>query len=376
MHDAAIDLQNVVKVYGKRVHALQGISLSVRRGEVFGLLGPNGAGKSTLVKIIMTVVRPTRADGTVLGQPVGHKPTLARVGYLPENHRFPRYLTGRQILEFFAALAKVDRHARKRRAGELLETVGMSEWADTRISTYSKGMLQRVGLAQALVHDPDLVALDEPTDGVDPVGRREILDVLGRLRGQGKTVFINSHALSELESICDRVAILLKGKVALQGTIDELTVAKQRYEIQLAPAADLAAQRESILRALPAAFAEQSTVAPAPAMALAYAAAVPAQPPQFVPPPAPPRRIDRGKLNATGEVIELDGLLIRVATTDAAKVQPLIDALRTAGLTIVRVQQVRPSLEDLFLNTVTDAATGRATTGGALFAADTKRAAS
>src|SRR3954467_10165422 len=140
----AIDLRNVAKVYSGRVHALQGIDMRVHRGEVFGLLGPNGAGKSTLVKIIMTVIRPTRAEGTVLGRPVGDKPTLARVGYLPENHRFPRYLTGRQTLEFFAALAAVPRAARKRRAAELLEVVGMKEWADRAVGTYSKGMMQRV----------------------------------------------------------------------------------------------------------------------------------------------------------------------------------------------------------------------------------------
>src|SRR5947209_6846366 len=138
MEDWAIDLKNVVKVYKGKVRALQGIDMRVRRGEIFGLLGPNGAGKSTLVKIMMTVVRPTRAEGTILGRPVGDKPTLARVGYLPENHRFPRYLTGRQVLDFFAALAKVDRPTRRRRAAELLETVGMSQWADSRISTYSK----------------------------------------------------------------------------------------------------------------------------------------------------------------------------------------------------------------------------------------------
>src|SRR3954465_13455502 len=128
--DLAIDLRNVTKIYKGKVHALQGIEMRVRRGEIFGLLGPNGAGKSTLVKIMMTVVRPTRAEGTLLGKPVGHKPTLARVGYLPENHRFPRYLTGRQTLEFFAALSTVPRRQRQRRSAELIETVGMTAWAD------------------------------------------------------------------------------------------------------------------------------------------------------------------------------------------------------------------------------------------------------
>src|SRR3954470_9858588 len=147
----AIDLKDVAKVYKGKVHALQGIEMRVRRGEVFGLLGPNGAGKSTLVKIIMTVIRPTTAQGTVLGSAVGHKPTLARVGYLPENHRFPRYLTGRQTLDFFAALSKVPRKIRRRRVDELLEIVGMKDWANRKVSVYSKGMMQRIGLAQALI---------------------------------------------------------------------------------------------------------------------------------------------------------------------------------------------------------------------------------
>ena len=325
-----IDLRQVFKIYPRQVHALQGVDLSVRRGEVFGLLGPNGAGKSTLVKIMMTVVKPTRASGTILGHPVGHKTTLARVGYLPENHRFPKYLTGRQVLEFFAALSKVDRPTRRRRTAELLETVGMSEWANTKIGTYSKGMLQRVGLAQALVHQPDLILLDEPTDGVDPVGRRDILDVLGRLRGEGKTIFINSHALSELEAICDRVAILVKGQVARQGTIDELTVAKQRYEIEIG-CNDPINAGQLIKPSLPVEWSAGG---------------------------------DRGALN-NGIRVELAGTLVRIETTDPADVQGLIDAIRRRGLVIRRVQPMRPSLEDLFMDTVTDPGTGRASPPGA-----------
>src|SRR5688572_17194393 len=149
-----IDLRNVQKTYRGRVHALRGITMQVHRGEVFGLLGPNGAGKSTLVKIMMTIVRATAVEGVMLGHAIGHKPTLTKVGYLPEHHRFPRYLTGRQTLEFFAALAKVPARTRHRRAAELLETVGMSEWSNKKVSQYSKGMMQRVGLAQALMNDP------------------------------------------------------------------------------------------------------------------------------------------------------------------------------------------------------------------------------
>jgi ABC-2 type transport system ATP-binding protein len=390
----AIDLRDVAKVYKGKVHALQGIEMRVRRGEVFGLLGPNGAGKSTLVKIMMTVIRPTRAGGTILGAPVGHKPTLRRVGYLPENHRFPRYLTGRQTLEFFAALQKVERSARKRRAAELLETVGMKDWADKKVSTYSKGMMQRVGLAQALAGDPDLVVLDEPTDGVDPVGRRDIRDVLARLREQGKTVFVNSHLLSELEVICDRVAILVKGMVAKQGTLDELTVAKQRYEVEVEPGADPKAQREKMMRAVPGTFTEVQVAIPmagpmAPpmmpqgmpppyGMPPAPAGYVPGAPfPQGQPPPLnyaggppvfmppmPRLPLLKGKLT-DGTWAEVAGTTLRVGVLDAAAVQPILDALRQAGLVIRRVQSVRPSLEDLFLEAVTDPTTGLAATPGA-----------
>src|SRR3954451_1114319 len=144
--------------------------MKVNRGEIFGLLGPNGAGKSTLVKIMTTIVRPSHAEGTILGNSIGHKPSLGRMGYLPENHRFPRYLTGRQIIEFFGALAKIDRPTRRKRAAELIDIVNMSDAADRKVGTYSKGMAQRIGLAQAMINDPDLILLDEPTDGVDPVG--------------------------------------------------------------------------------------------------------------------------------------------------------------------------------------------------------------
>jgi ABC-2 type transport system ATP-binding protein len=331
--DLAIDLRHVTKVYKGKIHALQGIEMRVRRGEIFGLLGPNGAGKSTLVKIMMTVVRPTHAEGTLLGSQVGHKATLAKVGYLPENHRFPRYLTGRQCVEFFGALAKVDRATRKRRAAELIETVGMTGTADRTIATYSKGMAQRIGLAQALINDPDLVLLDEPTDGVDPGGRRDIRDVMTRLREQGRTVFINSHLLSELEMVSDRVAILVGGRVARQGTIDELTVAKQRYEIEVSPNGQAAPAHE-ILGALRGVFPAGAASAPIP----------------------------RGKLS-TGEWAELRGPVLSVGATDPAQIQPVLDQLRDANLTIRRVQPVRPSLEDLFMEAVdTDrAATGRAT---------------
>jgi ABC-2 type transport system ATP-binding protein len=310
----AIDLQRVEKIYRGKVHALRGIELRVHHGEIFGLLGPNGAGKSTLVKIMMTVVRPTKIQGTLLGNAVGHKATLARVGYLPEHHRLPQYLTGRQVLHFYAALANVDAQSRKRRAEELLKTVGMSDWADKKVSSYSKGMLQRIGLAQALMNDPELVVLDEPTDGVDPVGRREIRDVLLALRGQGKTVFLNSHLLSELEMVCDRVAILVQGVVATQGALDELTRESRRYELVIEGSAPSWVGQEQSLRA---------------------------------------EAVPNGQTR----------LVLRTAEAD--HVQPLIDRLRHEQRVIHSVKPVRETLEDLFMRAVTDPATGQVLQVGA-----------
>jgi ABC-2 type transport system ATP-binding protein len=338
--EQAIDLQHVEKIYGRRVFALRGIEMRVHKGEIFGLLGPNGAGKSTLVKIMMSVVKPTRATGTILGRPIGDKATLARVGYLPENHRFPRYLTGRQTLEFFGALSGLGRQERRMRAGELLDTVGMTTWADRRISQYSKGMMQRVGLAQAMMNDPSLIVLDEPTDGVDPVGRREIRDVLGRLRAQGVTVFINSHLLSELELFCDRVAILLGGSVVRQGTLDELSAARQRYEIELAADPTSTSLAESVSRALNIPLHPGKTTGTAPMF--------------------------NGNLSAT-IWLQLEGATIRLGTTDPANVQQPLDQLRAAGLIIRRMQPMRPSLEEMFIEAVQNQNdTGRQAVGAQL----------
>jgi ABC-2 type transport system ATP-binding protein len=281
---------------------------------------------------MVTVVRPTTAAGTILDYPIGHKSTLGRVGYLPENHRFPRYLTGRQIIEFFSALANVDRPTRKKRAAELLDLVGMTNWADTKISDYSKGMLQRIGLAQALGANPDLIILDEPTDGVDPGGRRDIREVLLQLRQRGATIFINSHLLSELQNLCDRVAILVAGRVARQGSVDELTVTNQCYLFELENA-----DWSLINAALPNAFSSASVVLGKPA---------------------------RGTLSDQ-TWCEFDGVNLRIGKTEAGDVQAILDALRRAGIVVRRMQLVRPSLEDLFFETVTDPITGRRALPGA-----------
>jgi len=347
--ELAVDLHDVEKYYSgglirKGVHALRGVSMQINRGAVFGLLGPNGAGKSTLVKVLMTVIRPTSAQGRVLGRPVGHKPTLARVGYLPEHHKFPDYLTGAQVIDFYGALAGTPRADRRRRAGELLELVGMSRWSNTRIREYSKGMRQRVGIAQALVNDPDLVVLDEPTDGVDPVGRREIRNVLIEIRNRGKTVLLNSHLLSELEMVCDRVAIMVKGKVVRQGTINELTIDQQRYEIELVT--ERADEAPEVFRAIVPAKFEQVEFPGGPATGLA-------------------RRIGFTGVMASGQSVEIDHNVLRIGTTDPKVVQPLIDQLRARGAVIRSLRPFRPSLEDLFMEAVTDPNTGEAYKPGA-----------
>jgi len=310
-----IDLHHVEKTYKGKIHALRDVRIQVHRGEIFGLLGPNGAGKSTLVKIMMTVVRPNRAEGTLLGHPIGYKAALRRVGYLPEHHRFPHYLTGRQTLEFYAALGGVRKQTRRERATRLLGTMGMTEWADKKISSYSKGMMQRVGLAQALMSEPELILLDEPTDGVDPGGRRDIRDLLMRLRDQGTTVFLNSHLLSELEMVCDRVAILVQGRVVQQGRIEDLTADSRRYEI--------------VIEGAPPPWASEQ----------------------------PDLRVETGS----------DGrcTLIRKGV-DAAAIQPIIDRIRAEKRTIHAVRPVRETLEDLFMRAVTDPATGRTLPPGAV----------
>lgn len=228
----AIDICGVRKRYKGKVEALRSVDLRVGSGEIFGLLGPNGAGKSTLLKILLTIIRPTACKGVLLGHPVGHKPTLRKVGYLPEHARFPEYLTGRQVIGYSAGLAGVPVKFAKKREEELLGFVGMTDWADKKMGTYSKGMKQRIGLAQALVNDPEIVFLDEPTDGVDPQGRKEMRGVLNQLREQGRTVFVNSHMLGELEMVCDSVAIMSQGELLKQGRLDELTEASKRYVIE------------------------------------------------------------------------------------------------------------------------------------------------
>jgi ABC-2 type transport system ATP-binding protein len=227
----AIQTENLTKVFRTRwsrreVRAVEGVSLQVRRGSTFGLLGPNGAGKTTFVKMLLSAVHPTSGSASIFGREAFLPESRRPIGYLPENHRFPTYLTGESMLDFYAALSGMETADRRRRIPELLEQVGLKDWGSMRLGKYSKGMLQRVGLAQALMHRPTLLILDEPSDGVDPVGRRHIRDILNALEEQGVTIFINSHLLAEVELFCQEVAILNKGKMALSGRVKDLVAGK------------------------------------------------------------------------------------------------------------------------------------------------------
>jgi ABC-2 type transport system ATP-binding protein len=241
--DSLIEVRDLRKVYrttlgGRHINALDGIDLNVEAGEIFGLLGPNGAGKTTTVKILLDLTRPTGGEARVSGLPVSDPESRRRVGYLPEGHKIPGYLTARQAMSIFGRMSGMDSAAIRRRTMELLEKVRIAQWADVRVKKFSKGMTQRLGLAAALVHSPNVLLLDEPTDGVDPVGRREIRDLLHDEAKNGTAVLLNSHLLSEIELTCDKVAVLRNGKVAAQGTIDELTRKSARYRLVAAPIDD------------------------------------------------------------------------------------------------------------------------------------------
>jgi ABC-2 type transport system ATP-binding protein len=303
----AVETESLSKTYRTgfprktSVAALSGVSLAVDEGKIFGLLGPNGAGKTTFIKILLGLTHPSAGEATLLGVKLPDTRVKSRVGYLPENPRYPPYLNGLQVLELFGKLCGLSSHDARRKAPGLLATVGLEEWRTMKAKRFSKGMLQRLGLAQALINDPDILFLDEPTDGIDPVGRKEIRELLKRLSGEGKTIFLNSHLLSEVEMISDTVAILDRGRLLKVGTIDELTAAGSAYRIT----------HEGLL----------------PEELLLEAAAL------------------------VIHIKDLDGT-ISVETNDAAELNRLIDLLRRHGITITSVLRVRSSLEDSFMHLI------------------------
>jgi ABC-2 type transport system ATP-binding protein len=232
----AVETTDLTKIYSssfgkKKVQALMDFNLDVESGLIFGLLGPNGAGKTTLVKLLLGITFPTAGKAKILEEKISGYKIKKKIGYLPENHKYPPYLKGGEVLQYFGKLSGVNGIDLDRRIDELLSLVKLSQWKKVKVKAYSKGMMQRLGLAQALINDPELIFLDEPTDGVDPIGRKEIRDILLELKSRQKTIFLNSHLLSEVELITDRVGILNKGKLLREGTVKELTEKKEEYKI-------------------------------------------------------------------------------------------------------------------------------------------------
>ncbi|HYK97000.1 MAG TPA: ABC transporter ATP-binding protein [Candidatus Acidoferrales bacterium] len=217
----AITTRDLAKRYGNLV-ALAGLTMTIPRGSVFGFLGPNGAGKTTSVKLLLGLARPTSGGGEILGRPIGERDSRRRVGYLPELFRYQPWLSAREVLALHCRLAGIDRTAWDREIADALAVVGLTERGGTRVGTFSKGMQQRLGLGVALLGDPELVLLDEPTSALDPVGRHDVREIIRALRDRGVTVFLNSHLLSEVEQVCDRVAIVDHGKVVADGTLEQL----------------------------------------------------------------------------------------------------------------------------------------------------------
>ena len=301
-----LETTNLRKCYGK-IEALAGVTLNVKDGEIYGLLGQNGAGKTTLIKIMLGITRRWQGEAFLLGERAGTSHIRSRVGYLPEDHNFPDYHTGYSLLNFYGQLLGVSGIKRAKLIPDMLEQVGIADRMHYKIRTYSKGMKQRLGIAQALMHNPEVIFLDEPTDGVDPVGRRDIRELLLDLKKRGSTIFLNSHLLGEVELICDRVAILRKGKMIREGSVSTLTQQKGRFLIGLAPGQIFPVKKVHDL---------------------GYAV---------------------NPLDDRWEVHLIEGQTI----------DPVVDYLRSQGLNLRHLVEKRQTLEDLFLETHEDKAERR-----------------
>src|SRR5881392_3133465 len=237
-NDSAVVTENLTKIYtdfwGRpKVRALDDLNLTINRGEVFGLLGPNGSGKSTTIKLLLGLIFPTRGKATILGEPIGSTVINSRIGFLPEESYLYRFLNGEETLKFYGRLFKIPSKELKRRVPELLDIVGLDEKSRKRkLREYSKGMARRIGLAQALINNPDLILLDEPTTGLDPIGTREMKDLILSLKQQGKTVLLCSHLLADVQDVCDRITILFRGKMMELGHVKDLLQVKDVTQIQ------------------------------------------------------------------------------------------------------------------------------------------------
>jgi len=302
----AIEIDGLTKDYEtgfwrkRKTRALDGLSLTVESGQIFGFLGANGAGKTTTLKLLMRLIYPTAGTARILNRDIGDVAMHARIGYLPENPYFYDYLTAREFLNYCGELFGLDRDTRERRTKELLTLVNLEAkgW-DRQLRKFSKGMLQRVGLAQALVNDPEIVFLDEPMSGLDPVGRREVRDLIASLRTQGKTVFMCSHILSDIEVLCDSVAILKHGRLAHSGSLAELRAGEANTVEVIATGADAEGLKQQL---------------------------------------------------GQGVVVATTASGVRIEVADETQVDEVIAALRSVNGKLVSVQPVRQSLEELFLD--------------------------
>ncbi len=317
-----IETKGLSKSY-REVRALRALDLEVRKGEIFGLLGRNGAGKTTCVKILLGIVRKSGGEARLLGEPAGTVASRRRVGYLPEGHDFPDYHTPWSALDYLGGLSEMPRTERRARIPPLLDAVGLQKWHHVKIRKFSKGMKQRLGLAHAMLHKPEVIFLDEPTDGVDPVGRREIRDIMVRLKAEGHTIFLNSHLLSEVEMICDRVTIIENGETVKSGHVEELTRVGDYWVFDLAgPVA--------------AAVAE---------LAVRWPGA------------------------------RLTGAEMEVPMADPVGLDPLVDFLRERRISIRGLRQKKVTLEDVFLSLVAGGAGAAVSSGAAVPAGATGAAA-
>lgn len=311
-----IETNRLSKVYRSglfrrnRFQALKDVSVQVPSGQIYGLLGPNGAGKTTLIKILLGIVRRTDGDASVLGLAAGTMAARRHVGYLPENHRIPRHLTANTALEYYGSLSGMSGTQIREARPRLLDVVGLRGRENDRVSGYSKGMLQRLGLAQAMLHKPKLIVLDEPTDGVDPVGRREIREVLKQLASEGHTIFLNSHLLQEIELVCDSVAILNKGQLLKTGSVKDLKSALSDAPFIFQLQGDQTLIRQAFRTRHDTVFREFGT----------------------------------------------DAMEVEVRISAQKDVDQLIDAIRSEGISIWKLGRREQSLEEVFVNIVSGAA--------------------
>ncbi len=316
-----IETDGLTKHYTRgKVKALSDFTIKIKKGTIFSLLGPNGAGKTTLVKLLLSIVSPTKGMGKINGIDISNANARLKVGYLAENHRFPDFLNAKQVLYHYGKMSFVDNSILKEKIPKLLKEVGLEEKGKIKVKKFSKGMLQRLGIAQALINDPDLLFLDEPTDGIDPVGRREIREILLKLKEEGKTIFINSHLLSEVERISDEVAILKDGRLLKYGTIEDFISVKDKYKIHLAPLNDdsieittTTSENENSEREILEEFCSE---------------------------------------NHIDSVYNKDKEFFTITVIDKLQLNDLIDHLRENNIIIEGIVPVKISLEDYFINVI------------------------